>query len=83
MHAANLDVLHLICDADAFNDLRARLPRHVRAGVKAATPCDVGLIVQAVRDDFPLATMYAVTPADGDHSIALARLERSLRATIA
>lgn len=83
LRAGNPEVLHLICDADEFNALRERLPRHARAGVAPATHRDVGLVVQAVRDDVPLATMYAVTPADGDHSIALALLERSLRAAIA
>ena len=83
MHAAKPEVLRLICDADEFNALRERLPRRTRAGVAPATQHDVGLVVQAVRDDVPLATMYAVTPADGDHSIALARLERLLRAAIA
>ena len=83
LRATNLEVLRLICDADEFNALRSRLPRHVRTAVTPATQRDVGLVVQAVRDDVPLATMYAVTPADGDHSIALARLERSLRAALA
>lgn len=83
LRAGNPEVLRLICDADEFNALRERLPRHARAGVAPATHRDVGLVVQAVRDDVPLATMYAITPADGDHSIALALLERSLRAAIA
>lgn len=83
MRAAKPEVLRLICDADEFNALRERLPRRARAGIAPATQRDVGLVVQAVRDDVPLATMYAVTPADSDHSIALARLERSLLATIA
>lgn len=63
--------------------LESQPPKRARAGIAPATRWDVGLVVQAVRDDVPLATMYAVTPADGDHSIALARLERSLRAAIA
>lgn len=83
MRAAKPEVLRLICDADEFNALRERLPKRARAGIAPATQLDVGLVVQAVRDDVPLATMYAVTPADSDHSIALARLERSLRAAIA
>jgi len=83
LRAAKPEVLRLICDADEFNALRERLPRRARAGIAPATQRDVGLVVQAVRDDVPLATMYAVTPADSDHSIALARLERSLLATIA
>lgn len=83
MRAANLEVLRLVCDADEFNALRARPPRHARSSAAAATPRDVGLVVQAVRDDFPLATMYAVAPAGCGHSIAPAPLERSLPAAIA
>ncbi len=68
-----------VVDRNEFNEIRTRLPRSVRRGVRPAPEGHVGLIAQAVTEDGgpPISALYDTAPVSLGRQ-RLRELERRL-----